>query len=95
MARKTRRMTALVVSPQEQCLRNSDLLDQILRLLAPLDEPPQDLRVARNNLYRAALTSRAFSFSAIKLLWQRLDNLLPLIRLLPFKHSGRVYVGLP
>ncbi|KAJ7761817.1 hypothetical protein B0H16DRAFT_1688426 [Mycena metata] len=87
-------------SPQEQCLRNSDLVDQILRhFLEPngrsslsYRESVRNIRSQRLHLYAAALTSRAFSHSAIKLLWRRLDNLLPLLRLLPtFNLTGKKY----
>ncbi|KAF8172533.1 hypothetical protein K438DRAFT_2056146 [Mycena galopus ATCC 62051] len=73
---------------QDQCLGNPDLLDQILRFV-PNDK---DMCLTRTSLYSAVLSSRAFYHSAVKVLWQRLDNLLPLLHLLPtFKESGSHY----
>ncbi|KAJ7159530.1 hypothetical protein C8R46DRAFT_1286770 [Mycena filopes] len=51
------------LSVQEQCLRNADLLQEILEYLSP--------------------TCKDFAPSAVKVLWRRLDNILPLLRLLP------------
>ncbi|KAJ7861041.1 hypothetical protein B0H13DRAFT_1116174 [Mycena leptocephala] len=79
-------------TPREQCLQNSDLLDQILLLFLPSLGSQQTrsvqwhkwgIRDTRNTLHSTALTSRAFYHSAIPLLWRRLDNLVPLLRLLP------------
>ncbi|KAJ7895363.1 hypothetical protein B0H13DRAFT_2523959 [Mycena leptocephala] len=94
MCRKER-TTALATTPQEQCLRNSDLLDQILRALMPRSPNAQETRLGRVTLNSAALTSRAFSYSAVKILWRRLDNLLPLLSLLPsFEHCFYTLSGI-
>ncbi|KAJ7193126.1 hypothetical protein GGX14DRAFT_593196 [Mycena pura] len=67
---------------RELCLRNSDLLEEILgHILSASDR--QDLQIQRQAHLWIALTCRDFLPSAIKILWRRLDNLLPLLRLLP------------
>ncbi|KAJ7642630.1 hypothetical protein DFH06DRAFT_1214027 [Mycena polygramma] len=91
MPPKYKRTAALASTPQEQCLRNSDLLDQILCLLNTPTLPAlahdyqaeKERHVIRKTLLSATLTSRAIYHSAVKILWRRLENLLPLIRLLP------------
>ncbi|KAJ7152492.1 hypothetical protein C8R46DRAFT_962184 [Mycena filopes] len=67
---------------QEQCLRNADLLEEILDHL-PSGGDREDLQAHRRSLLWIALTCKDFSPSAVKFLWRRLDNLLPLLRLLP------------
>ncbi|KAJ7132677.1 hypothetical protein C8R46DRAFT_1201821 [Mycena filopes] len=84
---------------QDECLHNLDLLDQIFcHLLAPLSRTSAingglaGVSSMRKAPHAAALTSRCFSHCAVPLLWRRLDNLLPLLRLLPsFYLNGRVY----
>ncbi|KAJ6631788.1 hypothetical protein B0H10DRAFT_1975198 [Mycena sp. CBHHK59/15] len=77
-------------NPIEQCLKNSDLLEEILRHLGTAESTMKTW--TRRYLYSVALTCKSFSYSAVKLLWRRLDNLLPLLRLLPsFALDGRVY----
>ncbi|KAJ7159578.1 hypothetical protein C8R46DRAFT_371961 [Mycena filopes] len=84
---------------QAQCLHNSDLLDQILRhLLVPLSSTrisrinAAEVKAMRQTLHAAVLSSRFFSHCALRLLWRRLDNLLPLLRLLPsFQLNNGVY----
>ncbi|KAJ7469586.1 hypothetical protein FB451DRAFT_1559972 [Mycena latifolia] len=76
--------TSLLNSPQHQCLRNSDLLDEILRQMWPPDLPSRaELKRLRGSLRAVALTCKGFSLSAVRTLWRRLDNFLPLLRLLP------------
>ncbi|KAJ7719210.1 hypothetical protein B0H14DRAFT_3629307, partial [Mycena olivaceomarginata] len=91
---KSKQTVSLTPSAQDECLRNSDLLDQIFRFVPPSSESGEaDMNAARKTLYSAALISRTFSYSALKVLWHRLDNLLPLLRLLStFKRSGSFYV---
>ncbi|KAJ7159538.1 hypothetical protein C8R46DRAFT_1354245 [Mycena filopes] len=67
---------------QEQCLRNADILEEILDHL-PSGGDREDLQAHRRSLLWIALTCKDFSPSAVKFLWRRLDNLLPLLRLLP------------
>ncbi|KAJ6517707.1 hypothetical protein DFH09DRAFT_1373595 [Mycena vulgaris] len=85
----------LAPSPQNQCLRNSDLLEEILRHMRMPDSsssPSSDLRRFRRSLYAVARTCKSFSSSAVKILWRRLDNLFPLLRVLPsFELNGGVY----
>ncbi|KAJ7075372.1 hypothetical protein B0H15DRAFT_1010764 [Mycena belliarum] len=91
MARSTRKTRTtslrLVSTPQDQCLRNSDLFEQILhQMWVPTDgaaHRASQLKAFRRSLLAAALTCRDFSLSAVKLIWRSLDNLLPLLRLLP------------
>ncbi|KAJ7026421.1 hypothetical protein C8F04DRAFT_1125398 [Mycena alexandri] len=74
----------------DQCLRNQDLLAEILSSGA---RNSTDLASTRRTLYSAALTSKLFSECAVKLLWRRLSNILPLLRLLPtFRLEGEVYI---
>jgi hypothetical protein len=91
---KSKQTVSLTPSAQDECLRNSDLLDQIFRFVPPSSESGEaDMNAARKTLYSAALISRTFSYSTLKVLWHRLDNLLPLLRLLStFKRSGSFYV---
>ncbi|KAJ7660753.1 hypothetical protein DFH06DRAFT_379510 [Mycena polygramma] len=70
------------VPAPEQCLRNPILLRRILGHISP-DPDSQHLREQRQSLLWIALTCRATAPTAILLLWRRLDNLLPLLRLLP------------
>ncbi|KAJ7607641.1 hypothetical protein DFH06DRAFT_1486485 [Mycena polygramma] len=85
MSRKSKRTPALIASAQDQCVRNPDLLERILqKLIIPhATSIPLDLSIARKTLYSAALTSRSVYPSAVRILWRRLHNLYPLIRLLP------------
>ncbi|KAJ7152501.1 hypothetical protein C8R46DRAFT_1357526 [Mycena filopes] len=73
---------AVELSVQEQCLRNADLLQEILDHLSS-EGDRDDLKAQRQSLLWIALTCRDLSPSAMKFLWRRLDNLLPLLRLLP------------
>ncbi|KAJ6474431.1 hypothetical protein C8R47DRAFT_1221150 [Mycena vitilis] len=66
----------------EQCLQNPILLRRILGHICP-DPDSQHLREQRQSLLWIALTCRATAPTAILLLWRKLDNLLPLLRLLP------------
>jgi hypothetical protein len=98
MSHQSQSAISLPTTPQEQCLQNSDLLHQILlqfiTSVAGQQSGPQTRSVlwhnlpwsfhdGRNTLHSAALTSRAFYHSAIPLLWWRIDNLYPLLCLLP------------
>ncbi|KAJ7744129.1 hypothetical protein B0H16DRAFT_1693274 [Mycena metata] len=66
----------------EQCLRNSDLLQEILHHI-PSEADRSHLKAQRQSLLWIALTCKDFSPSGIKFLWRTLDNLLPLLCLLP------------
>ncbi|KAJ7195834.1 hypothetical protein GGX14DRAFT_474439 [Mycena pura] len=78
------------LTARDQCLRNQDLLQEILTFGA---RNPADLMSARRTLYSAALTSKVFSGCAVRILWRRLSHLLPLLRLLPtFRLEGGVYI---
>ncbi|KAJ6544285.1 hypothetical protein B0H19DRAFT_1170183 [Mycena capillaripes] len=80
----------LALPARDQCLRNLDLLEQFLTFEA---RTFTDLTLTRRTLYSAALTSKNFSECAIKLLWRRLSNILPLLRLVPnFRLEGEVYI---
>ncbi|KAJ7105951.1 hypothetical protein C8R44DRAFT_328984 [Mycena epipterygia] len=82
--------TSLGSSPQHQCLRNSDLLEEILRHFKTEDSASRNQ--TRRTLYSVAQTCKGLSHSALKLLWRRLDNLLPLLRLLPsLTLEGKIY----
>ncbi|KAJ6451116.1 hypothetical protein C8R47DRAFT_303868 [Mycena vitilis] len=85
MSRNSKRTPAFTASAQDQCVQNPDLLERILqKLIVPhATSTPRELRSARKTLYSAALTSRSVYPSAVKILWRRLHNLGPLIRLLP------------
>ncbi|KAF7341026.1 hypothetical protein MSAN_02088300 [Mycena sanguinolenta] len=81
----------LAMDAREQCLRNSDLLEEILGHLSSASDR-QELDTQRRTLLWIASTSKDFSLSAIKFLWRRLDNLLPLLRLLPsFTKRDSIY----
>ncbi|KAK7008068.1 hypothetical protein R3P38DRAFT_3027278 [Favolaschia claudopus] len=80
---------------REDCLQNSDLVAEIVQHIgggssAGIDE----LRRGRHSLLQVALTCRALSPSAIKFLWRSLDNLLPLLQLLPSftQRNGTYYL---
>ncbi|KAJ7853367.1 hypothetical protein B0H13DRAFT_2082727, partial [Mycena leptocephala] len=80
----------LAPTARDQCLRNQDLLQEILTFEA---RNSTDLKSTRRALYSAALTSKIFSGCAVKLLWRRLSHILPLLRLLPtFRLEGEVYI---
>ncbi|KAJ7601550.1 hypothetical protein DFH06DRAFT_1262085, partial [Mycena polygramma] len=78
---------------REQCLQNPDLIAEILGHLfdsSRLDHV--DRKAERCSLLCSALMCRAMSPSAVKLLWRRLDNLVPLLRLLPsFTRANEIY----
>ncbi|KAJ7098947.1 hypothetical protein C8R44DRAFT_356053 [Mycena epipterygia] len=65
-----------------ECLRNPDLLEEILGHI-PSAGDPHNLRAQRQSLLWIASTCKAFPPSAMRLLWRRLDNLRPLLCLLP------------
>ncbi|KAJ6569204.1 hypothetical protein B0H19DRAFT_1373460 [Mycena capillaripes] len=67
---------------RQQCLLNVDLLEEILGHI-PSRSNGKNLKAERQTLMWIASACRAMSPSAIKFLWRRLDNLLPLLRLLP------------
>ncbi|KAJ7483254.1 hypothetical protein FB451DRAFT_1438915 [Mycena latifolia] len=82
---------SVAVDAREQCLRNSDLLEEILDHLSSASDR-QELETQRQTLLWIASTCKDFSPSAIKFLWRRLDNLLPLLRLLPsFTERDGIY----
>ncbi|KAJ7776355.1 hypothetical protein B0H16DRAFT_1506472 [Mycena metata] len=69
------------------CLFNLDLLDEIMQHLGQVQDPPDPdvipSRSLRRSLLSFGLTCRALSEPALKVLWHRLDNLIPLLKLLP------------
>ncbi|KAK7040552.1 hypothetical protein R3P38DRAFT_2694163 [Favolaschia claudopus] len=80
---------------REDCLQNLDLVEEIIQHIgggstAHIDE----INKGRHSLLQVALTCRAFSPSAIKFLWRALNNLLPLLQLLPSftKRNGTYYL---
>ncbi|KAJ7624102.1 hypothetical protein DFH06DRAFT_756897 [Mycena polygramma] len=78
-------------SPLDQCLLNSDLLEEIMGHVSSVQDQ-EDLKAARRSLFSMARTCTAFSPSAVKFLWRRLDNLSPLLHLLPcFRNIGHTY----
>ncbi|KAJ7501255.1 hypothetical protein B0H11DRAFT_2189155 [Mycena galericulata] len=85
----TQSVAPLDASPQDQCLRNPDLLEQILRYCGTPDSVDDDplrpiFRIrARRCIYGVLLTCRGFFDCGVKILWASLDNFLPLLRLLP------------
>ncbi|KAJ6474427.1 hypothetical protein C8R47DRAFT_1221146 [Mycena vitilis] len=69
---------------REQCLRNSDLIGEILEHVSQSSGSDRDnLKAERRSLLSIASTCKAMAPSAIRLLWRRLDNLMPLLQLLP------------
>ncbi|KAJ7098948.1 hypothetical protein C8R44DRAFT_810954 [Mycena epipterygia] len=68
------------VAPREQCLQNSDLIGEILSHIA---SDPDDLQTQQQSLSWIASTCKDFHPTALRLLWRKLDNLLPLLYLLP------------
>ncbi|KAJ7649483.1 hypothetical protein DFH06DRAFT_1300136 [Mycena polygramma] len=70
---------------REQCLRNSDLIGEILgHIRSESSGSDRDnLKAERRSLLSIASTCKAMSPSAIRFLWRRLDNLMPLLQLLP------------
>ncbi|KAJ6535574.1 hypothetical protein B0H19DRAFT_1271316 [Mycena capillaripes] len=67
----------------QACLFNLDVLEQILHHIALIDIfDTRGLKHARRSLLSISLTSRAWSESTLRLLWRRLDNPLPLVKLL-------------
>ncbi|KAF7371673.1 hypothetical protein MVEN_00023400 [Mycena venus] len=94
MSPKTRHVSyhlPLAPTARDQCLRNQDLLQEILSRFGAGNST--HLTSTRRALYSAALTSKLFSECAVKLLWRRLSHILPLLRLLPtFKLEGEVYI---
>ncbi|KAJ6565935.1 hypothetical protein DFH09DRAFT_1472772 [Mycena vulgaris] len=75
-------LSSTEVAAREQCLLNSDLLEEILRHFRTMSDR-QHLKTQRQSLLSLGLTCKAFSPSAMKFLWRRLNNLLPLLFLLP------------
>ncbi|KAJ7740972.1 hypothetical protein B0H14DRAFT_3897928 [Mycena olivaceomarginata] len=68
--------------PRDQCFQSAALFGKILE---HIDCGPdrQSLRAQRQSLLWIALTSKALSPTATRYLWRRLDNLMPLLHLLP------------
>ncbi|KAF7371660.1 hypothetical protein MVEN_00021800 [Mycena venus] len=94
MSPKTRHVSHHPLAPtaRHQCLRNQDLLQEILSRFGGAGNSTH-LTSTRRALYSAALTSKLFSECAVKLLWRRLSHILPLLRLLPtFRLEGEVYI---
>ncbi|KAJ7033761.1 hypothetical protein C8F04DRAFT_1395928 [Mycena alexandri] len=69
------------------CLFTFDLLDEIMDYLGQVRDPPNHdvipRRSSRRSLLSFGLTCGALSELALKVLWHRLDNLVPLLKLLP------------
>ncbi|KAJ7744749.1 hypothetical protein DFH07DRAFT_942963 [Mycena maculata] len=81
----------LDIAASEQCLRNSDVLEEILDHLSSTSDPG-DLAITRQSLLWIASTCRFLSPSAVKFLWRKLDNIIPLLFLLPsFAVRGGIY----
>ncbi|KAJ6631866.1 hypothetical protein B0H10DRAFT_1975360 [Mycena sp. CBHHK59/15] len=85
-------------SPQDPftaCLSNPDLLEEILQYVAPVSDSESHtagVKDAGQTLLSIALTTRQFYETSMHYLWRRLDNVLPLLRLLPtFKLQGGDY----
>ncbi|KAJ7501232.1 hypothetical protein B0H11DRAFT_756704 [Mycena galericulata] len=79
------------VAAREQCLRNSDIVEEILDHITSASDSI-DLATTRRTLFSVALTCKGFSPSAVKFLWRRLDNMRPLLRLLPsFRERDGVF----
>ncbi|KAJ7660757.1 hypothetical protein DFH06DRAFT_1472068 [Mycena polygramma] len=69
---------------REQCLRNSDLIREILGHISESSRSDRDnLKAERRSFLSVASTCKAMSPSAIRFLWRSLDNLMPLLHLLP------------
>ncbi|KAJ7912971.1 hypothetical protein B0H13DRAFT_2005647 [Mycena leptocephala] len=69
------------IPAREQCLRNKNLLARILDHISS-ETDCHNLKAQRRAFLCIALTCKVLCKSAIKFLWRRLDNLLPLLRLL-------------
>lgn len=69
------------------------ILSEIFRHFG-IDSPDAtEVKAARRNLIRAALTCKVFLDPALDRLWRAIDTLLPLLKLLPsFQLVGGVYV---
>ncbi|KAF8188199.1 hypothetical protein K438DRAFT_979770 [Mycena galopus ATCC 62051] len=85
------------VAPRDQVLKSAALVARILDLL-DFPDPKYDerkrLKKQRRSLLHVALTCKSVSLPAIKVLWRRLDNILPLLRLLPsFGERGGKWVS--
>ncbi|KAJ7633966.1 hypothetical protein B0H17DRAFT_510921 [Mycena rosella] len=77
---------------REQCLQNSDLVEQLLPQITSDGMSVAQLKSARKDLLSVALTCKTLRPSAIRLLWRRLDNLVPLLSLCPsFQLTGPRY----
>ncbi|KAJ6459626.1 hypothetical protein C8R45DRAFT_553506 [Mycena sanguinolenta] len=70
------------IPPRDQVLRSAALLS---RILEHIDCGPdrRSLKAQRQSLLWIALSCKSVSLTAIKFLWRRLDNALPLLLLLP------------
>ncbi|KAJ7473106.1 hypothetical protein B0H11DRAFT_1342466 [Mycena galericulata] len=79
------------IAAREQCLRNSDIIEEILDHITSASDSI-DLATTRRTLFSVASTCRTFSPSAVKFLWRRLDNMRPLLRLLPsFRERNGIF----
>ncbi|KAJ7033768.1 hypothetical protein C8F04DRAFT_1234716 [Mycena alexandri] len=71
------------------CLFTLDLLDEIMHHLGQVQDPPDHWhdvipsRSLRRSLLAFGLTCRALCEPALRVLWHRLDDLVPLLKLLP------------
>ncbi|KAJ6569268.1 hypothetical protein B0H19DRAFT_692554 [Mycena capillaripes] len=72
----------IVLPPSEQLLRNPDLVGKIMGHVSS-GRDHRSLKAQRQALLWIALSCKAMSSSAMRFLWRRLDNLLPLLYLLP------------
>ncbi|KAJ7763917.1 hypothetical protein B0H14DRAFT_2633703 [Mycena olivaceomarginata] len=68
--------------PRDQCFQSAALFGKILEHI-DYGSDRQSLRAQRQSLLWIALTSKALSPTATRYLWRRLDNLMPLLHLLP------------
>ncbi|KAJ7250151.1 hypothetical protein B0H12DRAFT_680349 [Mycena haematopus] len=70
------------IPPRDQVLRSAALVSKILEHIE-CGPDRRSLKAQRQSLLWIALTCKAVSLTAIKFLWRRLDNVLPLLHLLP------------
>ncbi|KAK7008072.1 hypothetical protein R3P38DRAFT_2552843 [Favolaschia claudopus] len=70
------------LSAREQCVRSTALLVKILGFI-DYGSDREAIRKQRQSLLWVALSSKSVSATALRVLWSRLDNILPLLYLLP------------
>ncbi|KAJ3539006.1 hypothetical protein NMY22_g4925 [Coprinellus aureogranulatus] len=70
-------------SPRDGALSNRDILSIIFRNFVPTTRPNSHAAVERRFLLSLALQCKAFSGPALDYLWEHLESLTPLIRVIP------------